>query len=404
VVVANPGTADLIGMVTVIPSQGQAKDVPFRVGPMRRIVVRLGDVTAAPFDAALVQLDGSTGGVELQINGGLGESVTPCATQASGQWYFASGSTDRDAQMLLSVFNPFPDDAIVDLNFATDTGRFTPADLQGVIVPGRGLSVVNIGEHVRRRHAVSTSLAVRSGRVVAGKIELHGPGGAPPHGATLTLGAPLAGTTWYFPDGVTAPGVDERYELYNPTDHEADVEVALLLQSGSISPFELTLAPHDRLTLDVNAESRVPRGVAHAGVVQSTNGVPIAVARVITAAPPSSRAGISETIGSPSTAEQWLFPVGAANNAQDEWLVAFNPATTTTRVSVTALVGGEPVPVEGLQGVGVPPGERVALRLGDHVSGGLLLSLRSQAPIVVERDLYRIGALGISAAFGIPGP
>ena len=59
--------------------------------------------------------------------------------------------------------------------------------------------------------------------------------------------------------------------------------------------------------------------------------------------------------------------------------------------------------MEGLQDVAVPPGKRVAVRLGDHVSReDLPLVVRSNQPVVVERDLYVVGAPGVYAMAAIP--
>ena len=59
--------------------------------------------------------------------------------------------------------------------------------------------VVNIGDHVRRRDEVSTTVSARSGRVIAGKVQTHSGGGH--KRIALVLGASRLGTTWYFPDG-----------------------------------------------------------------------------------------------------------------------------------------------------------------------------------------------------------
>jgi hypothetical protein len=308
-----------------------------------------------------------------------------------------------------------------------------------VIVPGRSATVIDVGQHVRRRQAVSTSISVRTGQVVADKIELLGATTAAPaagagaaagstsagaagplagaagsttvaggngvKAAVLTLGAPGAGTQWYFPDGVATDGVNETYELYNPTDHDANVQLSLLLERGSADPFELVVPAHDRLTVQINKESRIPKGVAHAATAESTNDVPFVVERVITASPPSTHAGVSDSFGAPKAAAHWLFPAGAANDGQDEWLVAFNPGTIPTRLSVTALLSGQAVAVDGLQHLEVAPGQRLAMRLGDHLtSGELVTSVDAEAPIVVERDLYRVAGPGLSASLGIPGP
>jgi hypothetical protein len=405
VIIANPTAVALTGTMTIIPSQGAVRDIAVRVKARSRVSVRPGDWVQAPYAGALVQLDGPSGAVEQDIEGALGQSATPCATQASDLWYFAAGSTDRDAQLLLSLLNPFPGDAVVDLSFATDIGRSAPADLQGLIVPRRGVLVIDVGNHVRRRQVVSSTIAVRTGRVVADKIQLRGAGGSTPKGASVTLGTTAAGTHWDFPDGVAATGVDERYEFYNPSDHEADVSVAVILERDSAEPFALTVAPHDRLTLSVNGESRIPHGVAHATSVQSTNGVGIVVERVLTAGPPSAHLGISDLFGAPRPSPSWVFAVGAADSGQDEWLVAYNPGPTPTELSVTALVGGRLLTVQGLQNVSVPPGQRIALRLGDHLSGSeLTLVVAARSPVVVERDLYRVGGQGMSAALGVAGP
>jgi len=426
VVIANPADVPLTGTATLFPSGGTSRTVAVQVAAQSRISLRPGNYVKSSYTATVVQLDGPTGAVEQQIRGSLGESTSPCATSASDHWYFAAGSTDRTDQMLLSLFNPFPGDAVVDLDFSTDIGPARPADLQGLVVPGQGVVVVNIGDHVRRRQVISTSVSVRSGRIVVDRIQIRapaspvapaptstsaratnraGPASAPstPIGVTLTLGVPAPGRYWVFPDGVTAPGVDERYEFYNPGDGEAHVSLTLVLDRGSADPFDLTVPAHARLTLVVNGESRIPPGIAHAGVVQSSNGVGVVVERVISAGPPSSHLGISDLTGSPVASPHWVFAAGAANKVQDEWLVAYNPGHTPAHLSVMAYVSGQPLVVDGLQGVEIQPGERVPMRLGDHLSqGNLMLVVDAEAPIVVERDLYRLSGIGMSASLGIP--
>jgi hypothetical protein len=408
IVIADPAPSPITGSVTFIPSQGSSVTQSVNVEPRSRLVLRPGDTTPAPFAAAVVQLDGPDGVVDEQIRGGLGESVAPCATKASDGWFFASGTTDEGAQLLVSLLNPYPGDAVVDFDFATELGPSTPADLQGIVVPGHGLTVINVGDHVRRRDAVATAVRVRAGRVVADKIELLMGAAGPnpsPRGAILTLGAPAPALTWYYPDGIAAPGAQERYEVFNPGDAEARVQVALTLAAGTADPFDLVVAPHDRAELIVNGQSRIPPGVAHAGTVQSVNGVPIVAERRIAYGPPSERSGISDLIGASRASSHWLFAAGAANAAQDEWLVAFNPGASPTHLTVTALLSGDAMTVDSLGDVLVPPGQRVALRLNDHLSrGDLVVNVDADTPVVIERDLFRIKGLGASASLGVPAP
>src|SRR5205823_7807524 len=101
---------------------------------------------------------GGGAAVEVAVAGPAGWSATACASSASQRWYLATGSTDRDASLSITLFNPFPDDAIVDLSFGTDQGPTAPAEFQGLIVPARGMLSVNVGDHVRRRLDVSTTV------------------------------------------------------------------------------------------------------------------------------------------------------------------------------------------------------------------------------------------------------
>ena len=67
------------------------------------------------------------------------------------------------------------------------------------------------------------------------------------------------------------------------------------------------------------------------------------------------------------------------------------------------IVPAQVVAVEGLQNLEIGAGQRLAMRLGDHLSrGDLMVTVDADGPIVVERDLYRVGGPGISASLGIP--
>ena len=55
--IANAGDRELSGTVTVVPSEGESKALPVEVGPRSRTRVALRDVVAAPYAAALVELE-----------------------------------------------------------------------------------------------------------------------------------------------------------------------------------------------------------------------------------------------------------------------------------------------------------------------------------------------------------
>jgi hypothetical protein len=406
VAIANTGNAPLEADVTIVPTVGEARSVAVTVGPRGTASVHEADVVQAPQVAAVVDFRGGGGAVEQVVEGPQGRDVSPCASAASDHWYFATGTTDKDATLLLALFNPFPGDAIVDLSFATDEGPAAPTDFQGLVVPARGLLVVNVGDRVRRRLDVATSVVARTGRVVAGRVQTT----ANPPGVTATLGAPSAGPEWTFADGVTADGVSEQYHLYNPGGKEAQLSLEAVLDQGEAEPFPLTVPPGGTLTVAANDEPRIPKGVGHAVLVHATNGVGVVVERTVDAVKPSARTGTADVLGARRSARRWALVAGGTGKAEDEVVSVLNPGSAPVNVSFTALQGGEAQGVgpagqglDALNAVPVPAGRRVSLRMGDHVDQDRLsLMVSATGPVVVERGLARVGKPGIASTIGVP--
>jgi len=402
IVVANAGARRLTGTATVIPSEGDAKQVNLSVAPSGRSTLRLQEVVTAPYASALVELDGGEAVVELAASGPLGETATACASSASTTWYFAEGVTTRDAVEVISLFNPFPEDAIVDLVFITEEGEVTPQALTGLSVRGRGMHAVNVGEHVQRRVQVSAQITARAGRLVASRLQTFD-GSDGRKGLSLALGAATPGDVWYFPEGFLAEGLTERFQLYNPGRDEARTSLEVSLEQGSAEPIILTVPGQSRVTLVANDEARIPKGVAHAVTVRSTNGVPVVVERTIDAVSPASRTGLAITGGARVAAERWVVAAGQADDGTEEWLVVQNPGDRPLRVSVTLLDDGIAVVPPGLASIDVAPRSRRGIRLNDSVrKGPTSLLIAGQAPFVVERDTYKGRNLGTVMSPAIP--
>ena len=129
---------------------------------------------------------------------GLG---TPCATAGSAQWYFADRRHPDQRRVAMSLLNPVPDRRRRGpVLHHRPGGRAAP----GVPGPGRpagGLLTVNLGDHLRRRQAIATTVTARSGRVVAWKTDVVTPptsggrcsGRRPPPSPLADPAAPIAG-------------------------------------------------------------------------------------------------------------------------------------------------------------------------------------------------------------------
>ena len=399
--VSNPTDGDVTGTVTIVTDKGEVTSVPIDVRASAAVTVEYAKVVAPGYVAAMVDVDSGQVAVEHWVTSVAGKSVAPCSSRASTQWFFADGATARDAQLLLAMYNPFPEDAIADLSFATNEGRAGPADFQGIVVPAGRVVVRDIGEHVRRRDTVATEVRLRSGRLVVDQL-LHRTA-AGQAGVSVRLGAPAPAPEWYFPDGYYVEGIAEEYAVFNPGDVEALVDVEVTLDEGAAEPFELTVPPHSRVAVTANAEERLPKGVGRAVVVRSVNGVPVVAERSVVASGPAPRAGRAGLLGATRTARVWAFAYGGTSPTSDEWVLVYNPGTREATVSITGLADGRALAIEGLQGVIVGPGRRQAFRVGDHVQRAVLpLVVRSSEPVVAERAVFTVGGPGIAQAMGIP--
>lgn len=384
-----------------------------------RIEVVLRELIDAPLAGAIVEVDGGEVGVEHQITaegGDGGRATAPCSTTAAQEWSFPWGVTLRGARELLVFMNPFPDDATVDIDLATDQGTREPLRLQGFVVPGRSVVGAYIDEDTRRAQ-ISAQVHVGSGRLVIDRIQTFDGTAPTTSGITLGLGAPTPAETWIFPDGKVDEGITEQMVVYNPSDEVAEVEVEVRLDApdtnGVPEPFELTIPPSRFSIVDLHqpdaevsadAPKRIPDGVAHSLIVRSLNGVPVVAERIVTSAEPNTNLGIGATLGSPVAAPTWLFPGGGVSDERDEYLTLFNASTDDiARFSVTALADGQIVAVQDLQNLEIPAGGRRVIRLSDHsAQEALPLLVEADGPIVVERGLYRVAGRGISQSMGIP--
>ena len=402
VIVANPGSTELHATATFAKSTGEQVVTTRVVPPYSRTTWKLETEAPSPFTAATVSIDSGVGAVEQEVQGPLGESIAPCSSSSSDHWYFASGRTDQDATMLLSMYNPFPGDAIADLRFATDQGPTSPDAYQGIVIPGHGVAVVNVGEKVRIRTAIATSVTVRSGRLVVDKLLLQAGASPAPRGLSLVLGATAPGLTWYYPDGISAKGRTEHFEIFNPGPAEAQVDLAAALDRGSADPFSVSVPAGDRVSIQIDKEPRIPPNVGQSWSLTSTNGVPVVAERVMEATADSARVGVADTLGAPRGATRWLFAAGSATPPADEYLIVYNPTAHPVDVTVTASGLGEATAVG--RPFTLAPGMRLALHINDSVDKGIVvLDVGATGPVVAERAQSTAKGPGLSSTIGIAG-
>ena len=401
--VANTEAVPRTGTVTWVPNVGEPTTQRIDVGPHSGLRLDASDSVSAAGVSAIVELDGGGVSVEHTVESQRGTGLAPCAPAASDRWYLANGVTARDATQVLVLFNPFDDDAIVDIGFATDQGRDDPLALQGLPVRARSATRINVTEAVRRREVTATSVVARRGRLVVDRLQWFD-GSQGRSGLSLTLAAPALAEVWTFPTGIFEEGLTERWRLYNPGDRDAVVIFEVVPDSGDIPvPVERTVPARSQLAVDAAESASIPAETGHSSTVRSVNGVPLVVERELAGAAPSSRRGWSSVLGSPLAAERWVLATGPGADDVDERLVVHNPGAEPVRFSVFALASGSALAVAGLRDVELGPAERRVVDMAEQLERSPLpLVVEADGPVVVERDLSPAVDPGIATLLGVP--
>jgi Family of unknown function (DUF5719) len=401
VTVLNPTDTPMNGTITYFPGDGQAVTGALTLAPNNQAVVVPRDTAPAPFTGVLIEVYGTNAVVAESASTSLGWSSTPCSTTASSSWYLADGTTTVDTKYQLLVLNPFPDDAIVDFNFVGDDGGHSPSALQGFVVKARTLRVVDVDKAMQRDTLVSATVQARNGRVVVSRFQsLPGP---TRKGLVMTLGAPSAGSQWWFADGEKGDGVKERVVLYNPRDDDSSVDVTVFPAdptAGSPVPLKFTVPPHQRVDADLSSNEEVPAG-HHSIVVSTDTDQPIVAERVLDLTG-KSRVASTVQLGGRTASNRWFVPVAGPANAANV-LTVVNVTGVDANVSVGILGTAGETPVPDLQDVAVPAGAVTQLPLQDHGAANQPVVVTANGQVVVEQFVTPGGnSPGAASALGVP--
>jgi hypothetical protein len=244
------------------------------------------------------------------------------------------------------------------------------------------------------------------GAVIQGTPKAQNPladAAAPIPGITVTLGAPSAGTSWTWSDGVSGQGFNETYVVYNPGSVPAEVRLALAINGGATEPFPLTVGPGQETTITAGKEARIVPLAHHSAILTSVNGVPVVAERLLTASRPAPQDGVAELQGGQVASTRWVLAGAPADKKHAAIVALYNPGRAPVNVSIDGLTGSvDPLP--GIPPMTLPPGQQtfVVINHGRQALPQPLL-VTASGPVFVEQDLYgEGGAPGMSLSLGVP--
>ena len=302
VVIANAGTTSTRATVTVFPG-GDAPRVAknYRVGPGAVTRVHVADIAAVPEPGVLVEVRGGRAAVEHVVSRGQDRALGPCAREPAPEWRFASGTTGKGAELWMALFNPFPDDAIVDIRAVSADGVRSPGAMQGIVVPQYSRVSVPVHRDLPRVDLVALQVTTRRGRVIAEQsLTLDGSDGR--SGLAMTAGTTSA-RHWRFPLAVIGSGRNERLIVTNPGVRQANVTVRFTLDSSAIEPQMLIVPGMTTIAVDL---TRVPVDIGFAMTVDANRPIVAENIAAANAPQPAVARGIASDLGLTGAAKEWV--------------------------------------------------------------------------------------------------
>ena len=397
VVLSNTTLAAKTAVVSVFFGERELREVVLPIEPQSSIDLRLTDLAPdSPLISIAAEIDGGGVFVEKVVSGPTGVDRSACETEGSADWLVTSGATIPGGRFQLAIFNPFPDDAVVDVTFITEVGLREPQELNGLHIPSKSSKLVEVADFVAAAETISTFVNARSGRVVIDGIQTFD-GTGDPLGLSVIPGVAAPAETWVFP-GISPAIGPAQLVVVNPSDVliRVDVEVYPAGRERFVEPFVLTLPRGQQSIVPILSDGRLVDIDSFTLVVRSFDGPRIvagmeqrpevdesALAEIIddVEAP---RTGFAASPGQARASTELFTSVSINADDSRSALHLFNPAEDNiVLVEATVISDGASRMTEFEVG-----SQRTArIPIADLGSGEFTVHLRSTGPIYGSREI-----------------
>jgi PKD repeat protein len=307
----------------------------------------------------------------------------------SRTWHFARGAAGRGLDMFFLAFNPGT--APVDATF-TFTGEpaGVPTQITRTLAPGVRTTIwLDQDLPDAASFDAATTVTASDGIYVERAWRFQAPGRTAPMDS-VTRGASVPSTTWYFAAGDLSAPFDTSFVIFNPSDTRTSVDATFLSTDGNPVKRGFDLLPHSRQILR-------PRdlgiGAAAVGLMlTSANGVGIIAERTTDGATESG-AWRQSNLGATTAGTSWTFAVTPSvyELDSDSEIVIANTSTVAGRARLYINAGSDDDGTQ-IREVDLPP-QRI-VRVPAKFIGGWMNVVSEKttgdiAPtIVVERATY----------------
>jgi hypothetical protein len=298
--------------------------------------------------------------------------------QGNTEWYFAEGSTRAGFEEWLLLFNPGPDDALVEVEYMVERGinrtRYYP-------LAARSRLNVYVNQEVGSGHDLG--LKATSDRFFLAERAMYFNYEGSWRGGYSYPGVNSPSNEWYFAEAGAGPLRDCWLSLLNPGDQECRAEVFFVRDGGENIALPIALPERRRVTVNVN-ELAEPWSDFFIMVMSDE---PIVAERAEFFSYQDAWAGGFATAGATSPSEDLCFASLGALPDRDTWLVLANPGVADAEVKVKSVFA----PDDQVESVLFLPGlSRQAFSLSQLTGreGECSVRLASDRPIVGEATAY----------------
>jgi hypothetical protein len=222
-----------------------------------------------------------------------------------------------------------------------------------------------------------------------------------------------AGRRWYFAEGSSALGYDERLILYNPFPDEAVARVSFLTPNGKQTKANLSdQAVPAGATSVLRLNDFVLKEPLLSIEIDAIRGRLVAW-RSLQAHARGRPRGTQLSLGTASSRTEWFLPDGDVGQGYDERIALLNPSSKAARVTISVLTAHRTVQPPKLLNITVPPASSKSVAPASAITGcnrkvcgiGAVVTSTNKVGIVAERTIwYSTGHLsGVASEIGSPG-
>jgi hypothetical protein len=301
------------------------------------------------------------------------------STQLSRHWYFAEGYTGNNFEEWLTIQNPNPDWAVVDVTYYINGGN--PIKKQHRVAPTSRYTI-SVNQDIGPDKEVSTAL--HADQPVLAERPMYFNYQNKMDGGHIVVGSNYLAQDWYLAEGATFDPFTEYITIQNPNSAPATVAVAYYRPSGPPITRNHTVPANSRYTINAGADSGETSDLS----TYLHSNQPILVERpmyfdMLHGGLPGGHCAM----GVNSASTEWYFGEGYTGEGFDEWLTVQNPGGVAANLNLTYYIqGGAPI----TRNHTVQPQSRFTIHVNQDAGNNLQLSayVQSSQPVICERPMY----------------